>query len=104
MQLIGPLFLFMFLPLCWLFLLPLPARMRPYSLSILCLVWYVAVNRQNLFGLLPLRLYFAFAFCLSAVGNIGVFAVCLASWRPLAHFSCCESLHNFFTSRITPWA
>ena len=62
MQLTGPIFLFLFLPLSLLLALPFSGRRRGAVLLLVSLVWYVTANRQNPAGM-------------ALVG-----ALCLLSW------------------------
>ncbi len=62
MQLAGPIFLFLFLPLSLLLVLPFSGRRRGAVLLLVSLLWYLAANRQNPVGL-------------AVIG-----ALCLLSW------------------------
>ena len=62
MQLTGPIFLFLFLPLSVLAVLPFSGRRRGVALLLCSLLWYGVANRQNPVGL-------------AAVGGL-----CLLSW------------------------
>ena len=51
MQLTGPIFLFLFLPLSLLVVLPLSGRRRGAALLAVSLCWYLVANRQNPWGM-----------------------------------------------------
>ena len=51
MQLTGPIFLFLFMPLAFLLSLPFSGRRRVTALSLVSLAWFCLANRQNPFGM-----------------------------------------------------
>ena len=51
MQLTGPIFLFLFLPLSLFAVLPFSGKRRAASLLAVSLIWYVLANRQNPWGM-----------------------------------------------------
>lgn len=56
MQLTGPVFLFLFLPLSLLPAVFVPHRWRPFTLAALSMIWYFFANRQNPWGILQIAL------------------------------------------------
>jgi len=52
MQLTGPVFLFLFLPLSFFAVLPFSGRRRAAALLIVSLCWYLCANRQNPAGMI----------------------------------------------------
>ena len=65
MQLTGALFLFLFFPLSFLAVLPVPARARPIAFTLLSTLWYVLANLQNPWGIATVAALVLFAVLLS---------------------------------------
>lgn len=61
MQLTGPAFLFLFLPLSLLIVFLLPKAYRRLCLSLLSVLWYIAANANNSTGLIHIALLVSFS-------------------------------------------